>query len=160
MLILNLKEVILRKSQYNFDKKTARLHIIDGLIKAISIVDELIDTIKKSKNKADAKENIIAKYGFSEKQAEAILMLQLYRLSSTDITKLNEEQELLHQELAQLKEILTQESALKNVMIAELKEIKSKYGHPRKAVLKDEIEEIVIDKVSLVIKRRCYGCDF
>ena len=146
------KEVILRKSQYNFDKKTARLHIIDGLIKAISIVDELIDTIKKSKNKADAKENIIAKYGFSEKQAEAILMLQLYRLSSTDITKLNEEQELLHQELAQLKEILTQESALKNVMIAELKEIKSKYGHPRKTVLKDEIEEIVIDKVSTVIK--------
>lgn len=146
------KEVILRKSQYNFDKKTARLHIIDGLIKAISIVDELIDTIKKSKNKADAKENIIAKYGFSEKQAEAILMLQLYRLSSTDITKLNEEQELLHQELAQLKEILTQESALKNVMITELKEIKSKYGHPRKTVLKDEIEEIVIDKVSTVIK--------
>jgi len=93
------REITLRKSQYNYDKKMARLHIIDGLIKAISIVDELIDTIKKSKNKADAKENIIAKYQFSEKQAEAILMLQLYRLSSTDITKLEEEQAILKEEI-------------------------------------------------------------
>lgn len=146
------REITLRKSQYNYDKKMARLHIIDGLIKAISIVDELIDTIKKSKNKADAKENIIAKYQFSEKQAEAILMLQLYRLSSTDITKLEEEQAILKEEIIVLDDILHNENSLKNVMISELKEIKNKYGHERRTILNDEIQEIVIDKASTVIK--------
>ena len=146
------KEITIRKSQYNYDKKMARLHIIEGLVKAISIVDELIETIKKSKNKQDARENIMQKYGFSEKQAEAILMLQLYRLSSTDITKLEEEKNLLKQEIIVLDDILHNESSLKSVMIAELKEIKSKYGHERKTKLEDQVQDIVIDKVSTVIK--------
>ncbi len=146
------KEVVLRKSKYNYDKKTARLHIIDGLIKAISIVDQLIETIKKSQNKAHAKENIMTLYGFSEKQAEAILMLQLYRLSSTDITKLEEEKSTLSEEIKTLLDIINNESSLKTYMINELKEVKSKYGRERKTQLVDEVEEIVINKVSTVIK--------
>lgn len=150
--IAHQKEVILRRCKFDYDKKSNRLHILDGLIKAISILDDLIATIRKSTNKSNAKENIIAKFNFSEKQAEAIVMLQLYRLSSTDILELKNEVEEIKVELERLNKIITEEEELKSVLIAELKEVKNKYGSPRKTEIYDEIEEIVIDKISTVIK--------
>ena len=146
------KEVTLRKTKFNYEKKKARLHIIDGLIKAVSVIDDLVATIKKSQNKATAKENIMNKFGFSDKQAEAILMLQLYRLSSTDVVKLEEEKAQLNLDIAHLLDILNNESTLKSTMIAELKEVKANYGSPRKTELRDEVEDVVIDKASTVIK--------
>ncbi len=150
--IAHKKEVTLRKSKFNYNKKMARLHIIDGLIKAVSVIDELVETIKKSQNKANAKENIMSKFGFSEKQAEAILMLQLYRLSSTDVVKLEDERTQLNLDIATLLDILENETSLKNVMIAELREIKNRYGSERKTELRDEVEEVVIDKAATIIK--------
>ena len=84
------KEVVTRRSQYDLKKAKERQHIVEGLMKALSILDEVIATIRASKDKRDAKNNLIAKFGFTEAQAEAIVSLQLYRLTNTDITALEE----------------------------------------------------------------------
>ena len=149
------KDVVLRRTKYDYAKCADRLHIDEGLIKAVSIVEEVIDTIRKSTNKADCKTNIMNKFGFSEKQAEAIVTLQLYRLSSTDITTLQNEINSLKEQMAELNLIINDERELKRVIIKELKEIKDKYGHERKSSIEDEVEEIVIDKISTVIKEDC-----
>lgn len=153
--IAHQKDVVLRRSRYDYNKCADRLHVDEGLIKAVSILDDVIATIRASKNKADSKINLINKYKFTERQAEAIVTLQLYRLSSTDITTLENEIASLKEQMATLSLIINNDNELKKVIINELKQIKEKFAKPRKSKLVEEIQDIVIDKVSTVIKEDC-----
>ena len=150
------KEVVLNRSIYLRDKKKARLHIIEGLIKAISILDSIIETIRKSSDKKDAKEKLKANFLFSEEQAEAIVNLRLYRLSSTDINALKDEYSILTKEIAELESIIASKDVLISVLTRELKEINSKIVTPRKTEIKDEVLEVVIDKTAMISNETCF----
>lgn len=148
--IAHRHEIIERRSRFDLDKKEKRCHILDGLIKAVSVLDEIIAIIRASKDKADSKKNIIEAFDFSEEQAEAIVTMRLYRLSSTDITQLREEDAQLKEEIKELKHILEDIKALRKVIIAELKNVKKLFPTPRLSSIEHEIEEIVIDKVAMI----------
>ena len=153
--IAHQKEVITRRT--NFDLKTFRheLHITEGLIKALSILDEVIATIRASKNKSDAKENLIKKFDFTEIQAEAIVTLQLYRLTNTDVVALKEKMRDLRLIIANLEAILNDEEKLKDVMKDELRKVKKEYATPRKTEIVEEVEEIKIDTTQMIPKEDC-----
>ncbi|KGR78844.1 DNA topoisomerase IV subunit A [Ureibacillus manganicus] len=142
--IAHQKEVITKRSEFDLQKAKDRLHIVDGLMKALSILDEVIKTIRASKDKRDAKDNLISQFAFTEIQAEAIVSLQLYRLTNTDITELRAEEEELRKTIDELTEILNHESKLNKVIKAELLEIKKKFAEPRRSDIEAEIEEIKI----------------
>ncbi len=144
------KTVILKRTEFELKTYKLRYHIIEGLIKAISILDDVIKTIRHSKNKQESKENLVAKFNFSMEQAEAIVTLQLYRLSNTDIAILEEEGENLKQKIALCEEILNDEEKLKNVMKNELREIKKNYAVARKTEIKKEITEIKLDMKEMI----------
>lgn len=148
--IAHRKEVIERRSRFDLDKKEKRCHILDGLIKAISVLDEIIALIRASKDKADSKRRIIEAFAFSEEQAEAIVTMRLYRLSSTDITQLQEEDEQLKKEIKELQHILENPKALRKVMMSELKNVQKQFPTPRLTSIERDIEEIVIDKVAMI----------
>ena len=150
--IAHQKEVVTRRSEFDLRTAKARYHIVEGLIKAISILDEVIKTIRSSKNKANAIENLVKEYDFTEKQADAIVTLQLYRLTNTDIVSLQEEMEKLLDTMKKLEAILGDEKVLIKVLKKELKEIKDKYATPRKTEIRDEITEIKIDATSMIPK--------
>lgn len=152
--IAHREEVVKRRSQYDLDKKQKRCHILDGLIKAISVLDEIIALIRSAKDKADSKVKIIERFEFSEEQAEAIVSMRLYRLSNTDVTLLMEEHDTLTQEIKELQDILSSDKLLRRVIISELKEVKKAFPTPRLTKIEDEIQEIVIDKVSMVANER------
>jgi len=139
------QEVVTRQTTYDLNKAKNRAHIVDGLIKAISILDELIQTIRQSKNRADAKKNIIAAYHFSEAQADAILALQLYRLTNTDITQLTKEKEELKKNITTYEEILQNPKVLMNLIKKSLRELKKTYKSERRTQIEAEIEEIKIN---------------
>lgn len=144
------KEVIARRSAYDIKKAKDRLHIVDGLIKALSILDEVIQTIRASKDKKDAKQNIINAYEFTEIQAEAIVSLQLYRLTNTDITELKEEEQQLRVLIDELEEILASEKKLTAVLVKELKVIRKQFAEPRRSVIEAKIDELKVDLDILV----------
>ena len=146
------REVITKRTQFELRTAEARLHIVEGLIKAISILDEVIKTIRSSKNKADAKDNLVKKYDFTEIQAEAIVTLQLYKLTNTDVALYEEELANLKALVAELKEILNSDEKLKSVMKEELRRVKKEYATPRKTEIKDEITEIKIDTTVMIPK--------
>ena len=146
------KEVVTKRTEYDLDFAKRRMHIVEGLIKAISILDEVIKTIRASKNKSDAKVNLQEKYDFTEKQAEFIVMLQLYRLTNSDILELQAEFENLKKVIAGLEAILADPDKLKAVMKNELRKIKDDYGTPRKTEIKDEILDISINEEELIPK--------
>ena len=150
--IAHQKEVVTRRSEFDLRTANARYHIVEGLIKAISILDEVIKTIRSSKNKADAIGNLVKEYDFTEKQADAIVTLQLYRLTNTDIVSLQEEMKKLLDTMKNLEAILGDEKVLIKVLKKELKEIKDKYATPRKTEIRDEITEIKIDATSMIPK--------
>ena len=150
--IAHKREVTIKKNEFDLAHAEARMHIVEGLIKAISILDEVIAVIRKSKNKPDSEANLVSKFGFSEKQAKAIVELQLYRLSNTDITELEEEMRNLNIIINTLKEILNDEEKLKAFMKDELRKIKKEYAVDRKTEIRDEITEINIDKEDLIPK--------
>ena len=150
------REVVLNRSKYLRDKKKARLHIIEGLIKAISILDDIIALIRKSKDKKDAKEKLKEAFLFTEEQAEAIVSLRLYRLSSTNIQVLKEENKTLTKEISELNAIIKSKEVLDLVLTNELKEINDNYVVPRKTLIEDEIQEIVFDKLAMVTNESCY----
>ncbi len=150
--IAHQKEVITNRCKFDLKVKEARLHIVEGLIKCISILDEVIKVIRKSKNKMDAKNNLVKEFAFSLEQSEAIVNLQLYRLTNTDVVELEEEMANLKKLIEGLKAILNDEEALKYVMKKELKIIKKEYATPRKTEIKDEIEDIKIDVNSMITK--------
>lgn len=143
--IQHQKEVVTRRTAYDLRKAEERSHIVEGLIKAISILDEVIETIRASKDKRNAKDNIIEKFQFTEPQAEAIVTLQLYRLTNTDITTLQSEAEELAKKITHLRSILDSEKKLFNVIKKELADVQKKYADPRRTVIEAEIEEIKID---------------
>ncbi len=153
--IAHQKEVVTRRTKFDLDHAKARYHIVEGLIKCISILDEVIKVIRASKNKADAKENLVKKFGFTEKQAEAILVLQLYRLTNMDVIELQTEFGNLERVIAGLKAILADEEKLKYVMKEELKAVKKEYATPRKTEIVDEVEEIKIDTTEMIAKEDC-----
>ena len=153
--IVHQKEVITRRTKFDLEHAKARMHIVEGLIKALDILDEVIKTIRSSKNKSDAIKNLVEKYDFSEKQAEAIVNLQLYRLTNTDVDVLKEEHANLLKAIQILESILSDEEKLKEVMKKELRSIKSEYATPRKTEVKDEITEIKIDQTAMIPKEDC-----
>lgn len=150
--IAHQKEVIFKRSEFDLAHAKARYHIVEGLIKAISILDEVIKTIRASKNKADAIENLVIKYEFTNEQAEAIVNLQLYRLTNTDVAVLEEELSNLTKIIKALEEILKDPEKLNAVIKEEMRRIKKEYGTERKTQIQDEIEEIKIDNTIMLPK--------
>lgn len=144
------KDVITRRSKYDIQKAKDRLHIVEGLMKALSILDEVIKAIRASKDKRDAKNNIIAKFGFTEVQAEAIVSLQLYRLTNTDITELKKEDAELRKMIEQLDAILKSDKKLSAVIKKELMEIRKQFSEQRRSVIEEKIENIKVDLDILV----------
>ena len=146
------REVITRRSKFDLDVYKERMHIIEGLIKALSILDDVIKTIRASKNKADAEINLSKEYGFTDRQSKAIVALQLYKLTNTDVTELKAEFEDLKNKIKALELILSDENKLKSLMKYELKKVRDEYGNPRKTEIRDEITEIKIDTVKMIPK--------
>ena len=145
-------DVITRRSTHDLAKSKGRLNIVNGLIKAISIVDEVVATIRASSDKQDAKKNLQNKFGFSEEQSEAIVMLQLYKLSNTDITTLENEKKALEENINFLNGILNDRAKLNRLLIADLKAISSKYGYDRKTQILEKEESKQIDVRDLIAK--------
>lgn len=143
--ISHQKEVVTNRSEYELKKAQDRQHIVEGLMKALSILDEVITTIRASKDKRDAKDNLIAKFAFTEPQAEAIVSLQLYRLTNTDITALQKEAEELNKKIQELQAILGSEKKLLQVIKTDLKRVKKTYSDVRRTVVEHEIQDIKID---------------
>ncbi len=148
--IAHKREVITKRTEFDLAYYTKNYNIATGLIKAISILDEVIALIRASKNKSDAKVNLVNKYKFTEEQAEAIVTLQLYRLTNTDIVVLEEECEKLKGLIEECNKILSNESELKSVMKSELREIKKNYAVPRKTEIRDEIVDIKVDAKEMI----------
>ncbi|MDD2504910.1 MAG: DNA topoisomerase IV subunit A [Bacilli bacterium] len=146
------KEVIQKRTEFDLAFAKKEMHITEGLVKAISILDEVIALIRSSKNKSDAIFNLIKTYEFTEEQATAIVMLQLYRLTNTDVTVLEEKLATLLKIISELELILSSEERLKNVIKSELKKIKREYATPRKTEICEEIKEIKIDETDLITK--------
>ena len=150
------KEVITNRSQYELKKAKERHHIVEGLMKALSILDEVIATIRSSNDKRDAKNNLIEKFAFTEPQAEAIVSLQLYRLTNTDITALQEEAKELDQKIKELEEILSNDKKLLKVIKDSLKKVKKTYAGQRRSVIEEKIEEIKINLEVMVASEDVY----
>ena len=146
------REVVIKKTQFDLDHAKEQMHIVEGLIKAISILDEVIKTIRASKNKSDAINNLMNEYGFTDKQADAIVTLQLYRLTNTDITELEERMKSLDKIIKGLTAILSNPEKLNKVMKDELLSIKDNYAVDRKTEIRDEITEIKIDTTEMIPK--------
>ena len=139
------KEIIRRRTQYNLTKAQQRLHIVEGLIKALSILDKVIKTIRASKNRKDAKENLVKEYNFTPEQAEASVTLPLSRLTNTDVTELKKEQEQLNSRINEYQLILTNENELAKVLTKEIRAIKKEFGNPRRTKIENLVEKLEID---------------
>ena len=150
--ILHKEEVVINRSKFDLEHSKKRLHIVEGFIKALDILDEVIKTIRKSKNKADAIENLVKEYDFTTEQATAIVMMQLYKLTNTDVTDLQNEHANLLELIKYLTSVINDESVLKVVMKEELRSIKKEFASPRRTIIKDEITEIKIDELSMIPK--------
>ncbi len=150
--IAHRRDIIVARSKFDKEKAKKRLHIVEGLIRVISILDEVIALIRASENKADAKENLKVSYDFSEEQAEAIVTLQLYRLTNTDIVTLENEEADLREKIAELTAIIGDERTMFNVMKRELREIKKIFGNPRRSELQADAQTIEIDTASLIVE--------
>ena len=154
--IAHRRDVIVARSQFDKDRAEKRLHVVEGLIRVISILDDVIALIRASDNKSDAKENLKVSYDFSEAQAEAIVTLQLYRLTNTDIVTLQKEEEDLRHQIATLEAIIGDERTMYNVMKRELREIKKRFGTPRRSDLEAKAETIEIDTASLIVAEETF----
>lgn len=154
--IAHRREVILARSRFDKEKAEKRLRIVEGLIRVISILDEVIALIRASENKADAKENLKVSYDFTEEQAEAIVTLQLYRLTNTDVVVLQEEEAELREKIAMLAAIIGDERTMYNLMKKELREVKKNFATPRLSSLEDTAKAIEIDTASLIAEEDTY----
>ncbi|HFI0062509.1 TPA: DNA topoisomerase IV subunit A [Streptococcus suis] len=149
-------EIIIARSKFDKDKAEKRLHIVEGLIRVISILDEVIALIRASENKSDAKQNLKISYDFSEEQAEAIVTLQLYRLTNTDIVTLENEEAALREQIQTLAAIIGDERTMFNLMKKELREVKKQFGNPRLSELQVQAETIEIDTASLIVEEETF----
>lgn len=139
------KEVVTNRSQFELEKAEDRAHVLEGLVKALNILDDVIAAIKASKNRQDAQDNLVAKFGFTERQADAILTLQLYRLTNLEITQLQKELADIEKKVAYLRSILASEKKLLGIIKGELGEIREKYGIDRLSVIRGEVEELKVN---------------
>lgn len=146
------KQVVRRRTQFNLQKAQHRLHIVEGLIKALSILDQVIKTIRASKNRKDAKQNLVDQYQFTAEQAEAIVTLQLYRLTNTDVTELRDEQDRLNKRIAELQLIMDDDHELAAVLRKEMRAIKKEFGNPRRTKIEDQVEKLEVDTKVTVAK--------
>ena len=153
--IAHQKDFIIRRTKFDLRVAKERMHILEGFIRVLSILDEVIKLIRVSKNKADAIKNLVSEFDFTEKQADAIVTLRLYRLTNTDVAEIEEEMKEKEKQIDIWTQIISNEEALKHVMKTELKLIKKEYGNPRKTEIKDEVTEIKIDTTSLIPKEDC-----
>ena len=153
--IAHQKECITRRTKFDLDHAKAKYHILEGLIKAMSILDEVIAVIRASKNKSDSINNLTEKFGFTPEQSKAIVELQLYRLTNTDVEEVQKQMTELQKNINIWTQILNNEEALKHVMKTELKIIKKEYVTPRKTEIKDEVTEIKIDTIKMLPKEDC-----
>ncbi|WP_105124767.1 DNA topoisomerase IV subunit A [Streptococcus suis] len=154
--IAHRREIIIARSKFDKEKAEKRLHIVEGLIRVLSILDDVIALIRASENKADAKENLKISYDFSEEQAEAIVTLQLYRLTNTDIVTLENEEAALREQIQTLAAIIGDERTMFNLMKKELREVKKQFGNPRLSELQDQAETIEIDTASLIVEEETF----
>jgi len=150
--ITHQKKVVTNRTNFDLTRAKKRQHIVAGLIKMVSVIDEVVEIIRKSEDKADSKKNLIAKFGFTEEQVEAIVTLQLYRLSNTDITALEEEDAALTALISDLTAILGSEKLLIYQIETELKAVKKKFKTSRLTTIEAEIEDIKIDDTELIQK--------
>jgi len=148
--IKHQEDVVLRRSQFDLTKAKKRLHIVEGLVKALSILDQVIKTIRASKNKSDAKNNLIKSYKFTDEQAEAIVSLQLYRLSNTDVTELEKEDKGLRAQIKTFEKIINDHKALTKLIKKELLEVRDNYADHRRTKIEAKVAEIEVDTSVLV----------
>lgn len=148
--IQHREDVVLRRSHYDLKAKKERAHILEGLIKAVSVMDEIISIIRSSKDKADAKNNLISRFGFSNEQAEAIVIMRLYRLTHTDIKELQDEYDILLKEIQVLEGIVSDKKKLHALLVKELKEVNATFHTERRSEIQSEIQEIVIDEKAMI----------
>lgn len=148
------KEVFTNKTQYDLAKATKRLHIVEGLIKMVSIIDEVVKTIRESQNKANSKENLVAKFGFTDEQAEAIVTMQLYRLSNTDVKALEEEEVTLNKNIAFYNKVLGSEKELLKLIKHDLDEMGKIINQERRTSFQEEVSDLKIDETDLVTKEQ------
>ncbi len=148
--IAHRKEVVIQRSHFDLEKKDKRCHILEGLIRSVSVVDEIIAMIRASKDKAESKQKIMDAFQFSELQAEAIVTLRLYRLSNTDIRALQDEFAQLVNDIETLQEIINNPKMLKKVIVKELQEVKKQFPSARLSRIEQEVEEIKIDKLAMI----------
>ena len=154
--IAHRREIIIARSKFDKEKAEKRLHIVEGLIRVISILDEVIALIRASENKSDAKQNLKISYDFSEEQAEAIVNLQLYRLTNTDIVTLENEEAALREQIETLTAIIGDERTMFNLMKKELREVKKQFGNARLSELQVQAETIEIDTASLIVEEETF----
>ncbi|MBS4456529.1 DNA topoisomerase IV subunit A [Tuanshanicoccus lijuaniae] len=150
------KEVLTKRTEHMLAADKKRLHIVDGLIRVVSILDEVIALIRASENKADAKRNLEREFEFSPEQSESIVNLQLYRLTNTDIEALQNEKLELNERILMYQNILNNEDTLKKVLANELKDIKKRYQSPRRTRVQAEVEEITVETSVLIPDEQVY----
>jgi len=143
--IAHQKEVVTYRSQYELEKAEDRAHVLEGLAKALNILDDVIATIKASKNRQDAQNNLVSQFGFTERQADAILTLQLYRLTNLEIHSIEKELKDVSKTIAMLRGILSSEKKLMGVIKDEMTGIRDKYGVDRRSDIQDEVEELKVN---------------
>lgn len=144
------KEVVTKRTEFDLGKAKQRLEIVEGLIHALDILDKVIKTIRSSKDKKDAKENLVKNYDFTVNQAEAIVSLQLYRLTNTDVDQLKAEQAELNDKIETFNEILNDNKVLEKVVIKELRAVKKEFGSPRRTEITEKSEKIEINEKALM----------
>ncbi len=141
------REVVTRRTQYDLERAEERLHLLEGLIKALDNIDEIVDLIKKSPNGPEAKVRLMARFDFSEKQAQAILDMRLQRLTGLEREKIEAEFAELTKTVAYLRSILADEKLLLDIIKTEALEVKRKYGDERRTSITDIIEDIDMDDI-------------
>lgn len=144
------RTVTTKRTEFDLDKAKQREHIVVGLIKALSILDQVIKVIRASKNRKDATKNLVQQFDFTEKQADAIVALQLYRLTNTDVTELEKEATALKKAIAKYEKILSDPKELDKVIRQELQTIAKKYASPRKTEIQAKIASLKIETEVLV----------
>lgn len=152
--IAHREDVVIRRSRYLLNKMENRCHVLEGLMKAVSIMDEIIAIIRSSKDKADSKRRLENEFGFTETQSEAIVTLRLYRLTSTDVKILREEFANLINEMEKLKTILENKNVLRSEIVKELREVKEQFGDMRRTEIQEEVEEVIIRKEQMIANER------
>ncbi len=144
------RAVTTKRTEFDLNKAKQREHIVIGLIKALSILDQVIKAIRASKNRKDATKNLVQQFDFTEKQADAIVALQLYRLTNTDVTELENEASTLKKAIAKYEKILSDPKELDKVIRQELQTIAKKYASPRKTEIQAKIASLKIETEVLV----------